>query len=194
MKNNTIRFGAVIVAIIITTAVVAGYTLAHDRWGGDYSEKKAEVKEAITNNDFEAFTTAVGEDSKFGQQITEENFSKFVEAKQLIEDGNKEDAKAIFEELGIDGYRMGHYGGFHKSVIKSDMHEAIQAAIDNNDYDAWVLATGDFKKHGDNIDEDNFSRYVEAINLKKAGDYEGAKLIFGELGITKSGKFHHWNK
>lgn len=190
MNKNTIRFGAAIFALIITTAVGVGYTLAHGNWGGS-PEKRAEFKEAIDNNDYDAFANAVGEDSKFGESITEENFSQFVEAKNLIEEGNKEDAKVIFEELGI---KKGFHRGYKKSFHDPEKHEAINEAIENNDYNAWVEAKGGLGKFEDSINEENFSQYAEAINLKKAGDYEGAKLIFENLGITKSGKFHHWNK
>lgn len=190
MNKNTIRFGAAFFALIITTAVGVGYTLAHGKWGGS-PEKRAEVKEAIDNNDYDAFVNAVGEDSTFGKNITEDNFSQFVQAKNLIEEGNKEEAKTIFEELGI---KKGFHKGYKKGFYDPEKHEAINLSIESNDYNAWVEANGDYGKFGDSITEENFSEYARAITLKKEGDYEGAKLIFEELGITKSGKHHYWNK
>ena len=52
---------------------------------------KEERKTALENNDYEAFKTAA-EGTPLADQITEENFSKFVEMHNLIEAGDKEGA------------------------------------------------------------------------------------------------------
>jgi len=186
MNKNTLRFGAAFVALVIATVVGVGYALAHGQW----AEKRAEIKEAIENNDYESFVGAIGEDSKFGDSITAENFSQYVEAITLKKAGDYEGAKQIFEDLGIKGY----HGGYHKGFYSTEKHAAIKAAIESNDYNAWVEAKGDYGKHADSITAENFSQYVEAITLKEAGDYEGAKQIFEDLGLTKSGRHHYWKK
>ena len=60
--------------------------------------------------------------------------------------------------------------------------EAVKAAIEAGDYDAWVEAVGEDCPMLDKINEDNFSRFVEAHNYM-----EQARVIFEELGIKKDG-------
>ena len=60
--------------------------------------------------------------------------------------------------------------------------EASQAAISANDYDAWVEAVGEDCPMLGKINEDNFSRFVEAHNYMKQG-----RAIFEELGIERGG-------
>jgi hypothetical protein len=45
--------------------------------------------------------------------------------------------------------------------------EAIETAINANDYDAWVLAVGSDSPMLEKITKDNFSKLIEIYNLKK---------------------------
>jgi len=58
--------------------------------------------------------------------------------------------------------------------------EAVQAAISSGNYDAWVLAVGDDCPYLDKITKDNFSKLVEAQNLRVQAD-----KIMTDLGIEK---------
>ena len=60
--------------------------------------------------------------------------------------------------------------------------EAVQKALDNNDYQAWLAAVGTDNPMTEKITESNFARFVEAHQLmKQAAD------IMTELGIEKGG-------
>jgi len=59
------------------------------------------IKDALDNNDYNAFVAAVGDDCPFKDKITEENFSKMIEAHNLQKEGNIDQAKEIMEEIGI---------------------------------------------------------------------------------------------
>ncbi len=61
--------------------------------------------------------------------------------------------------------------------------EAIKAALEANDYQAWVAAIGEDALILEKINESNFSKLVEAHEYM-----EQAKGIFTELGIER-GKF-----
>lgn len=63
-----------------------------------------EVKAAFENNDYQSWVTAVGTDFPAVEKVTEENFHKMVEAHNLIQSGEREAAKAIFEEIGLRGF------------------------------------------------------------------------------------------
>ncbi len=60
--------------------------------------------------------------------------------------------------------------------------EAVQKALDNNDYQAWVAAVGSNNPMTEKITESNFTRFIEAHQLMKQ-----AVGIMAELGIEKGG-------
>lgn len=69
------------------------------------------------------------------------------------------------------------------AVKKTEMttkKTAIEAALTANDYNAWVLAEGPNAPILKTINATNFSRYVEAHNLRQQSD-----TIMTELGLTK---------
>jgi len=78
------------------------------------SEQRAAVRAAIEAEDYEAFLTVVG-DRVLAQAINSEaDFILLVEANELREAGEKEEAKAIMAELGIErpeGHKGGERGG-----------------------------------------------------------------------------------
>ncbi len=59
---------------------------------------------------------------------------------------------------------------------------AVQEALNNKDYNAWVSAVGEDCPMLEKINEDNFPRLVEAHELKQQ-----AREIMEELGIEKKG-------
>jgi Spy/CpxP family protein refolding chaperone len=74
--------------------------------------KNKEAREAIENNDFQTWLNAIPEDCPARENITEENFSKLVEAHKLMQEGKFEEAKEIREELGLKV--MGRNNMMHK--------------------------------------------------------------------------------
>ena len=81
------------------------------------SERREAIKEAIEDEDYEAFLEAT-EGSHLAEVIdTESEFERFIEAHELRQDGDHEAAKAILDELGIERPHKGkghHKGGFGK--------------------------------------------------------------------------------
>lgn len=66
---------------------------------------------AVENNDYDAFLKAI-EGSPLADIInTKEEFTSFVEAHNLMKNGDRDAAKEIFDELGIKGPRDGEHGG-----------------------------------------------------------------------------------
>jgi hypothetical protein len=68
--------------------------------------KKEAALAAIKAGDYNAWVQAVGEDCPMLEKINEDNFSRYTEAHNYMEQ-----ARAIFEELGI---KKGGYGKFDK--------------------------------------------------------------------------------
>lgn len=72
-----------------------------------------------------------------------------------------------------------------------ERHEAMTAAMEAGDYDAWLALTEEMPGKGkmtEYINEDNFAKFAEGWQLMQAGDYEGAQTIREELGLPGRGK------
>lgn len=78
---------------------------------------------------------------------------------------------------------LNHKPGDSKLVNQADRlkrQQAVEAAITNGDYNAWVVAVGVNNPMLTKITKDNFPKLVEAHNLRKQAD-----SIMTELGIEK---------
>jgi dihydrodipicolinate synthase/N-acetylneuraminate lyase len=66
-----------------------------------------------------------------------------------------------------------------------ERHEAMEQAFENNDYSAWkeLMSEMSGRRVTDVINEDNFSKFVEAHNLAEDGKYEEAREIRRDLGL-----------
>lgn len=69
--------------------------------GEGNSEQREAVKAAIQAGDFAAFQEVAGE-TRFGGQITEENFGTLGQIHELREAGDREGARALAEEMGLE--------------------------------------------------------------------------------------------
>lgn len=195
MKNST-RIIAAIASVAATTAIVAGATLASTDNASDINNANNKqgwhcqnfskvdrdaVREALDNNDYNAWVAAHKEGLPMLDQVNEENFAKMVEAHELMQAGDKEGAKSIMDELGIEGPRGPRNG--ERGIFDQEKKAAVDLAIENNDYSAWVAAHKENAPVLEKINAENFSKLVEAHNLMKSGDKESAKAIMDELGI-----------
>lgn len=120
--------------LLITTAIVGLATKAADNSTTTPPTtpacKNQEFKNAVTNNNYNAWKTAMEarvlemrtQADKLAASISQATFDKLVQAYQLIKDGKPDEAKAIFEELGMAGWGpMGPPGkgnGFGKGMMR----------------------------------------------------------------------------
>ncbi len=65
----------------------------------------------------------------------------------------------------------------------AERHEAMTAAFENNDYNAWKELKQGNGRISQIINEGNFSKYSEMHKLTLAGDIDGANTIRTELGL-----------
>ncbi len=113
---------AAFLGLLVTTLAVSSTTLA---FGGKSNstgngtvdnDNRAQVQQAITNNDYttwsSAMTTRVSEmrqqATDLEAKINQDTFNKLTQAHQLMQDGKYDEAKAIFDELGMFGPGMGN--------------------------------------------------------------------------------------
>lgn len=64
-----------------------------------------------------------------------------------------------------------------------ETHEAIQNALNANDYATWQNLMEGKGRIAEKINSDNFSKFAEANKLAQAGDIEGSQAIRAELGL-----------
>ena len=137
---------------------------------------------AVTVTSASAFT---GSDwlSKADIDLTDAQVSALEEARQ-IKDTAQDSARTILEEAGIDAEKMKEIRDAMHEVRQVE-HEAMQTAIENNDYVAFVTAISDSPLSEKITSQADFEKFVEAHTLLKNGDKDAAEVIFTELGIEK---------
>lgn len=73
-------------------------------------------------------------------------------------------------------------------------HDAVKAAIEANDYTAWVEAMSEHPKADEFVNEETFAVMVQAHELAQSGEKEAAKELLEENGIHRPGKRGHGPK
>lgn len=131
MSKNKYYLAVGLVSLMVTTAAVASITSAN--WGCDdgmgrhkeASSLMSERRGIIESNDYSAWQEMMNKKadlfdekaSKIRALITEENFNNFMKIHELKMDGNFEEAKALWEEMGLgENGMMGQR--FHRGEFK----------------------------------------------------------------------------
>ena len=139
---------------------------------------------AITASTASAF---VGTDmlDKLNITLTDTEQSALEQAHETRETAHAE-AKQVLEDAGITDERMAEIHDAMREAHKAE-HEAVKAAVEANDFAAFKTATAN-SPMADKIDtEAEFAKLVEAHNLRKASDIDGARAIMEELGLKGPG-------
>lgn len=155
-----------ILTSLLLSMVVSGAVIAS-------AKMPEEVKTAIESGDYETFAELTAETGHF-EAITEENFSQLQEAHELMQSGDRQAAKEIFDSLGLKGPRSGHQGP----------PAEVREAIESGDY-ATFVALHEENDREVNITEDQFAVLVQAHELHEAGDHDGAKELLESAGIER---------
>lgn len=114
--------------------------------------------------------------------LNDDQIAAFEQARELKESGDKEAARDVLLAAGVDEDVIKQVREAMREH-KNDIHSAIAA----QDYEAFKAAI-EGSAFADMIDsEAEFDKLVEAYELMRDGDREGAKDIFDELGLTGLG-------
>ena len=95
---------AAFVAVILAGAYSAAqaYRGDHTQKGPDYSEERHQIMEqAFEGNDYNAWKEQMNNRGRVKDVISEENFSRFAEARRLAKEGKYDEADQIRKELGL---------------------------------------------------------------------------------------------
>jgi len=154
--------------------------------GGKGLMNNEAMQTAIENRDYAAFLTAItNEDANVPmnfEAITAENFDRFADMHEAMQNNDFETAKAIADELGLKQPGMRGQGlGQGMQIHTPEEREAIRAAAIAGDYQTWfnlVAKDGELPQHLQVINADNFARFSQMHQLM-----DDAKSIREELGL-----------
>jgi hypothetical protein len=110
--------------------------------------------------------------------LTDEQVIAIQEAQELKASGDIKGARATLQAAGVTKDTMRHI----REVAK-EAKRAVQEAVEAHDYDAFVAAVADSPLADIITTEEAFDQFVEAHELRAAGDRAGAKDILEDLGI-----------
>jgi Zn-dependent membrane protease YugP len=120
--------------------------------------------------------------------LTASQRNAFATARELRAHGDKEKARNVLVEAGIDTSVIERV----RSVM-SDEHRAykvaLEAALLADDYQAFQVAIAGTPLADIVTTEADFAKFKEAHDMKVSGNTDGARVLFTELGIT--GPKHH---
>ncbi len=166
MKDVSLKLGAVAVATIATTAIIATASNAHfDKSNLNEQNKiiKSQNKVKVEKEDM------ISMSAKTMDMSDMEKFHKFMKERKFKEAiGFAENTKPyMFDKMN------------HKKMMKH--HElgkdnAIKVALEENDYNAWLKAVGKDSKRAKIITKDKFSQLVKAHKLMKEAQEIRLKL------------------
>ena len=139
---------------------------------------------AITVSGASAFT---GSDwiSKLEVDLSEEQVSALEQAEEIRKTAHEQSAK-VLADAGLDETKMRAIHGAMREIHKAN-HEAMQKALEAEDFDAWKEAASETPMSEKITSESDFSKLVEAHDLRESGDYKAAEELLAELGLEGRG-------
>ena len=135
---KTYYFAVAVLGLLITTAAVGIVSFAQttaDTTQPDFRAKHQEFNQAIIDGDYETWSENMRqrvEDlrtyaTQLESQINQDTFDQLTAAHQLMQEGKPDEARTIFEELGMPG-PLGHHG----MMGKPDWHLKFPAPATEN--------------------------------------------------------------
>lgn len=138
---------------------------------------------AVTVTGASAFNSDVLE--KLNIDLTSEQVSALEEVHEMRQEGaDRDEVREVLDEAGLDRETMQEIREAAREH-RGEVREAVDEALENEDYDAYLAAVSDTPRAGLIDSEADFAKLVEAHELREAGDLEGAREIMSELGFEK---------
>jgi hypothetical protein len=127
--------------------------------------------------------------------LTQEQISAFETAHELRKEGDRDAARDVLSQAGIDLETMESV----REVMhahKDAMRTAIDIAVDNGDYEAFLKAIEGSPLADIVTSQDDFKLFSQAHELHEGGKYHEAREIMEGLGFEPSlhlghHKMHH---
>lgn len=161
-------------------ALIATAGLASAKFTLMDEESRDQLEEAVENKDYESWKSIIESAPRITDYIdSQEDFERYIEMKELMKDGNTEEAEAIREELGLPE-------GLVRTRSQKGGNSAAREAVENGDYQAWLEATDEDSKMREYItDEAAFNKLVELYQAKENDDDDRVEELREELGLPE---------
>lgn len=108
MKKTTLGLGVLALGLgIVGVSAGAVYAYQGDAMvrGPQYSQERHEAMErAFETNNYDAWKNLMEGRGRISQVVTKDNFSRVAEAHELMEQGKKDEARQIMQELGMGSH------------------------------------------------------------------------------------------
>jgi len=118
-----------------------------------------------------------------GVDLSDSEITALEDAQEIRQVAESE-ARAVLEEAGIDDSRRREINQARHDARRAE-HEAMETALQNSDYDAFVEAIADTPLAEVITSKEDFTRFLEAHSLRQSGETEAADAIFSALGLDK---------
>ena len=135
---------------------------------------------AITVSGASAFTGS-NWTSKLEVDLSAEQVSA-LKAAEEIRQSAEEEAKQVLVDAGLDEKKMKAIHDAMREIQKAN-YEAMEKALEAEDYDAWLEAAAEIPLSEKIASEADFSKLAEAHALREVGDREAADALMSELGL-----------
>ena len=114
--------------------------------------------------------------------LSSEQIQAFEEAHELRREGDPQKARQVLVKAGIDLETMESVREAMRAY-RQELHTAIDAAIQNNAFEAFKEAIKESPLSDIITTQADFELFAEAHNLHKAGEHEEARAITDSLGL-----------
>ncbi len=167
--KSKLTFLSLLVAVLATSfATVSAYADEGEETGkSPLQQKIQEGREALENGDYEAVAEMY--QTRTGQELSQDQFGVMQEAHTMMQEGNREGAKALFEEAGIEAPKM------NNTRQQSER--------------AYEYKKGKFLE---NLTDEQKGVMEQSRELKQEGDFEGARALLeeAEVPLPPKGSFN----
>lgn len=138
---------------------------------------------------FSTMTVQAASFTGFGTRpaLTQEQKDALTQAKDLFDQGKKDEAKALLEKAGVKPPHGKHGPRGEESAEMKANRAAVEAAIKANDFAKFKELTAK-APFADQIDAAAFAKLVKAEALRAAGDEAGAKEVLKDVIKHDMGK------
>jgi hypothetical protein len=178
MKDISLKLGAVAIAVIATTGIIATASNAHS--GKDSFGKMEERMSEFSEERMGKMGNEEKEKMHMNMKMSDQEMKNMMEFHKLMKERKFNEAMKFAENSQPYMFDEMNHKKMMKKHHSSEKREAIKSAFESNDYNAWLKAVGKDSKKAEIVTEDKFPQLVKAHNLMKE-----AMEIRAELGLDK---------
>lgn len=150
------------------------------------SERREAMLATFENNDYQKWLKVVGGDNPLVKLISQEEFNKFVSARNLARAGEYDKSLEIGREVGLEIEKsLWQKTEVPKITRLTGSNQASLISINPMAKESvWLELAANFSKVSKKLTEENFYLLAKVQELKQKGQFDEARAIEKELGIA----------